>query len=88
MTTARVKGFPIDSHKFIKMLMGATKCVEMIKGSGDESQKPILMLLFSGKRFCHGRKLIPLQTNLGKRKCVHLRYTYFSRMLFPYVFFS
>lgn len=51
--------------------------MEMTKWSGDKNQKRMLLLLFSGKRFCHGHKLIPLQINLGgkKRKYVHLHST-------------
>lgn len=62
----------------------------MTKWSDDRNQKHTLLLVFSEKRFCHGHKFIPLQTNLKKnkkRKCVHLHSTILVGCTFHMYFF-
>lgn len=54
---------------------------------GDKNQKPTLLPPFPGERFCRGRKLVPLQTHLGKRKCVHLHFSILVECYFHVYFF-
>lgn len=84
--TAGAKGVYIYSHKSIKIFL----CNEMCRHdqrSGNKNQKPMLLLRFSGKRCCHGHKLISLQTNVEKKKVCSFTWNCFRRTLLPCVFF-